>query len=355
MIVDELPAASRLSSAIELRLLRYFVAVALERNVTRAAQGLGISQQALSVAIRKLEDELQTRLLSRSSLGVELTEAGAALLEDAPRAIRLIEEACDRAIAAGHGSRGPVRVGYAWTEGEPTVSRLRRETQNDAPAMQWIARSLPRAMLLRELKSGSIDVAIIIEPDPDDSISTVLLRHEPLVVVLGRRHPLANTPKPVPADAFSRSRLALAPREDAPALHDALLDHCADRDIFPDTVELRFSGCEAEAAAVLYDSDWAMLAPASGSAFLRSWGLSVRPLHEPLYLSVHAVWSTAASAELRPFLRATRAAARQLGWLQSVAQRHEGPLVSVPPIDPGIARLVQVARVDSRPGPGRSR
>jgi DNA-binding transcriptional LysR family regulator len=340
--VYELPAASRFSTAIELRLLRYFVAVALERNMTRAAQRLGISQQALSVAIRKLEDELQTRLLSRSTSGVELTDAGAALLEDAPRGIRLIEEACDRAMAVGHGSRAPVRLGYGWTEGESTVSRLRCEMQNDAQALQWVARSLPRQAILRELTSGSIDAAILTEPDLDDSLSAVLLRREPLVVALGRRHPLAGSREPVAADAFSSSPLALVPRQDAPALHDALLARCADRDVAPQTVELRFAGREAEAAAALYDSAWAMLAPASGSAFLRSWGLTVRPLNDPLYLSVHVVWSTAASAELLPFVRATRAAARQLGWLSPVAPQTGITLLSVPAADAERAELVQL-------------
>jgi DNA-binding transcriptional LysR family regulator len=305
---------SELPVPIDLRLLRYFVAVASERNVTRAADRLRISQQALSAAMRRLEEELQAQLLVRSSSGVSLTAAGAALIEEAPRALALVQEVCQRATMTGRGERPALKVAYGWTEGEATVARLWRETRRASEPIEWTPHSLPRSAIRGELLSGAIDAAIMTEPDLVDSLRSVPIRSEPLLAVLGRAHTDAAGRGGLSLDALAGSTLAIVPRGESPTLHRAILGHFRADGAEPATVPLTFSGREAEAAADLYESDWVMLAPASVAAFLRSWGLAPRPLLVPRFVSIHLVWSPAAT-DVRGLVRAARAISRRLGWL----------------------------------------
>src|SRR5918994_897889 len=96
---------------VELRHLRYFVAVAEELHFTRAARRLHIAQQPLSAAIARLERQLDVKLLARTTRRVELTAAGVALLEPARAALRAVDEALAAAQAAGRGEAGELGVG----------------------------------------------------------------------------------------------------------------------------------------------------------------------------------------------------------------------------------------------------
>src|SRR3954465_14304025 len=97
---------------MELRHLRYFVAVAAERHFTRAAKKLGIAQPPLSQQIRQLEDELGTRLFTRSARGVTLTAAGAAFLTHAEAAVREVERGASDARRVSRGELGTIRLGF---------------------------------------------------------------------------------------------------------------------------------------------------------------------------------------------------------------------------------------------------
>src|SRR5437870_12766573 len=100
-------------SAVELRHLRYFVAVAEMENVSRAALKLHVSQPALSRQIRDLEDELGFSLLERTAKSVRLTDAGRAFLDEARAVIQLSQQAVRNARAVATGEHGQLRVGYA--------------------------------------------------------------------------------------------------------------------------------------------------------------------------------------------------------------------------------------------------
>src|ERR1700748_3072488 len=98
---------------MELRHLRYFVAVAEEENVTRAAARLHVSQPALSRQIHDLEDEMKLPLLERSAKSVRLTEAGRVFLQEARAVLQRADEAVKKARSVAGGMQGEIRVGYA--------------------------------------------------------------------------------------------------------------------------------------------------------------------------------------------------------------------------------------------------
>lgn len=98
---------------MEFRYLRYFVAVASARHFTRAAEKLGISQPPLSQQIKKLEHEIGTPLFKRLTRGVEMTEAGKVLYEDARQILKLTDAAVDRARSIARGEEGSFNVGFS--------------------------------------------------------------------------------------------------------------------------------------------------------------------------------------------------------------------------------------------------
>src|SRR5688500_19374106 len=97
---------------MELRHLRYFLAIVAERHFTRAAKKLGIAQPPLSQQIRQLEDEVGTRLFTRTARGVTLTAAGEAFLPHAEAALREVERARTAARRVSHGDLGTIRIGF---------------------------------------------------------------------------------------------------------------------------------------------------------------------------------------------------------------------------------------------------
>lgn len=146
---------------MELRHLRYFVAVAEEQNVTRAAERLHVSQPPLSRQIRDLEDELGVALFVRSAKSVRLTEAGKVFLEEARAALKRVDEAVQMAKAVAGGQRGELHVGYAPSlavEILPTTLRLFQEAH---PGARVQLHDLATQEMLRGLRDGQLHVAFL--------------------------------------------------------------------------------------------------------------------------------------------------------------------------------------------------
>jgi DNA-binding transcriptional LysR family regulator len=208
----------------ELRHLRYFVAVAEELNFSRAAKRLHMAQPPLSVAIRKLEQEIGATLFNRSSHGVTLTEAGSALLPGARRALAEASAAVAAAQRASAGELGSLRVGYNWSAGFETLPALGKAFAHHHPDVELLTEEMRPNRMLGALRSGTIDVAIALHPEIGDGLSYELVRREPVVAVLSSGHPLARE-EAIGLDALADEFL-LFPRELAPRLHDFYVDLC---------------------------------------------------------------------------------------------------------------------------------
>jgi DNA-binding transcriptional LysR family regulator len=210
---------------LEPRLLRYFVAVAEELHFGRAAARLYISQPSLSNQIRTLERTLGTDLFDRDSRHVALTTAGRALLEEAPLALAALERAAERTLLAGAGIAATVRLGYAPPAGFETLAAIVAAVENDSPNVTVIASELFSAGIPGRVLAGELDVGLALHPEPMRGVRSELLRKEPLVALVSKRHRLAGA-DPIPLARLENETLLLFPRELAPAYYDRIMAAC---------------------------------------------------------------------------------------------------------------------------------
>jgi len=212
---------------MELRHLRYFVAVAEELHFTRAAERLGIKQPPLSLQIRQLETELGTRLFRRLTRGIEITESGAQLLDDARRILDQVERAKAGLQSRARGETGRLHVGFAGaTYFQPRVPAIVRAYRERYPGVLLSPHQSNTPLLVAGLRGGEIDVAFIRPPISDgEGLAMLLLVEEPMLVVLPAAHPLASRGA-VPVAALAQETVILFPRAIGPGLYDAIIGAC---------------------------------------------------------------------------------------------------------------------------------
>jgi DNA-binding transcriptional LysR family regulator len=209
---------------MELRHLRYFVAVAEELNFTRAAKRLGINQPGLSFQIRQLEKEMGTALFYRRTRGVELTTAGKLLLEEAYVILKQVEAA---KISVGRRARaeiGQINIGSsAGTYFHPLIPAIIREYGMHFPDVILHPQAHSTSLMVARLRAGLIDIAFIRLPINDsEGLAVELLVDEPTVMVLPTGHKLSGSAS-VPLAAFAEETFVLFPRELNPANYDVII------------------------------------------------------------------------------------------------------------------------------------
>ncbi|MBV0882235.1 LysR family transcriptional regulator [Noviherbaspirillum sp. L7-7A] len=212
---------------MELRHLRYFLAVAQEGNVTRAAEKLGIGQPPLSQQILALERELGVPLFRRTGHGVTLTEAGTALLADTKRLLDDAQHAMQNAQRAGRGETGHLSLGFTASSAfNPTVPALIRDFRNAYPGVGLTLIEGNTTQLLVHLEEGRLDLAFL-RPGTHSFTGIALYQivNEPMKVVLPATHPLARHRKLVLSQLAEES-FVLMPREASPTLHSEILSAC---------------------------------------------------------------------------------------------------------------------------------
>ncbi len=176
---------------LELRHLRYFVAVAEERNISRAAERLHMAQSPLSAAIRQLEQEIGAELLARSSRGVTLTPAGDVLLRRSRRVLEEIDGAVAATRRAATGQLGTMRIGFSWSARFATLPTLAQRFAAGHPEVTIVTQEMWNADMPRALRSATIDLAMSMCPERDGQLAYELLRRERVVALLPKDHALA--------------------------------------------------------------------------------------------------------------------------------------------------------------------
>jgi DNA-binding transcriptional LysR family regulator len=215
---------------IELRHLRYFIAVAEEGHVTRASERLGIAQPPLSQQIRALEGEVGTPLFTRHPRGVALTDAGERFLEGARATMAKLEETLDATRRTARGEQGRLAVGFTSSVAfhaivPATISRYRRLYPQVALALEQSV----TADLMGALSAGRLDIAFArLPPEIPPHMKLELLQDEEMLVALPPSHPLAAGGPDIPIEL---SRLAeetfiLYRRPSGPGLYDTIIAAC---------------------------------------------------------------------------------------------------------------------------------
>jgi DNA-binding transcriptional LysR family regulator len=174
--------------AMDLRHLRYFVAVAEEGHITAAAERLGIQQPPLSRLIKTVEIELGVQLFRRKARGVELTEAGQVFRDRAVRILSDLEQAVEIAKSTARGERGRLRIGLTPTGPfHPFVPRVIRAFRFAYPQVSLTLEEQLSSELIDQLLDGRLDVAFVWTP-PTEGLAIVPLINDELVVALPDNH-----------------------------------------------------------------------------------------------------------------------------------------------------------------------
>jgi DNA-binding transcriptional LysR family regulator len=206
---------------MELRHLRYFVAVAETENVTRAATKLHVSQPALSRQIHDLEDEIGFPLLERSAKSVRLTEAGRTFLIEARAVLQRAEEAVAAARAKAGGMSGEIQVGYAPSLTVQILPQALRIFQAEFPGVRVMLHDLSTEEMLTQLHGGKLQLALMVQPTKKTlrGLRFEELARYPLQVAVAPTHPLAKS-RSISLEKVAGERLIGYTQKDYPEYHD---------------------------------------------------------------------------------------------------------------------------------------
>jgi DNA-binding transcriptional LysR family regulator len=209
---------------MELRHLRYFVAVAEALNFTKASARLRVAQPALSRQMTDLEDELGVDLMKRSPRGVTLTAEGKLFLDEARELLKRVDESVEKVRALARGEYGELHVGYAPS---PTVEILPPALaafQKAVPRVKVLLHDLSSDELITGMQNGTLEFAIMVPPAGDQTtgIQFEVLRTYPLCVVMTAMHPFARM-KSIPLEKLAAEPLVALRRKDYPE-SDRFLD-----------------------------------------------------------------------------------------------------------------------------------
>jgi DNA-binding transcriptional LysR family regulator len=221
---------------MELRHLRYFVAVAEELHFSRAAERLHVAQPAVSEQVRKLEDELGVRLLNRTKREVSLTDAGAALLAESRRVLQQVDVARLATHEAHDRTTSRLRIGYTPASLPTSVTKA---VQRLAASMKGIEPTMEPGFgleLIAAVRAERLDAAIVSLPAPTGGLRTTQLGSERAVVALpvGHRHAMQRA---IRLDQMAPERVVVLPREASRPFYDAVLAACQSAALSPSLVE----------------------------------------------------------------------------------------------------------------------
>lgn len=212
---------------MELRHIRYFLAIAEERHFTRAAAKIGIGQPPLSQQIKDLEAEIGARLFRRVAHGAELTVAGEAFLEGVKEMPALAERAAKAARRASRGETGSIRVGFTPSSAfNVVVAATIRAFRRAYADVDLTLEEANTTRLVAGLQDGSFD-AVFLRPSVigSEAFQLHLLSEEPMLVMLPASHPAA-AQKEVDLAALSKDTFLMVPRSFGATFHDSIIGAC---------------------------------------------------------------------------------------------------------------------------------
>ena len=290
---------------MELRHLRYFVAVAEELNIRRAAERLHVSQPPLSRQIHDLEAEVGTALFSRSKQGVQLTEAGQLFLKEARQILSQSQRAVELAKAASRGEAGHLELAYTAAFFDPIFTRAIRLFRKRFPTVELRIRELLTYQQIQELMGKHLDLGYVglRFSELEMELEFECVRKGALWVALPPGHRLARQRR-VPLRALAKEAF-IAPPRTAPAYRDALVQFCRSAGFTPDVVQ---EGNNAQCMLELVSAGVGVALVPDTFQRLLAIEVEFRPLApNPPQLEFHIAWHRDnQSPSLQAFLKILR-------------------------------------------------
>jgi DNA-binding transcriptional LysR family regulator len=295
---------------MELRHLRYFVAVAEELHFRRAAERLHVAQPAVSEQVRKLEEELGVRLFDRTQRSVSLTDSGNAMLEEARRVLHQADVAQAAARNARDQATTRLRIGYVPDSLPRAVSRAMQQLVTSSPRVQISLETGPTLRLIADVRAQRLDAAVVGLPAPANGLRATAMGHQSAVAALPVTHPLA-VHTAISLERLAPERLVTLPRETNPAFHNAVVSICRDAGLSPTLTEVGEPNVEHALLAVASGAGIALLPESAAERYVAP-GVRFVPLEgvEPAFESVVLTDRDANSLATAGFLRALDRARR---------------------------------------------
>ncbi|MBI4783737.1 MAG: LysR family transcriptional regulator [Oscillatoriophycideae cyanobacterium NC_groundwater_1537_Pr4_S-0.65um_50_18] len=221
---------------MELRHLRYFVAVAEELNFSRAAARLHIAQPPLSQQIRSLEAELGVQLFERNKHRVSLTEVGELFLAEARQTLIQAERAIQTAQRASQGELGRLVIGFASSIAYSIFPDILRAFRERFPEVELILHELNTSLQTEGVHNGTIDLGFVHLPIAEERFNLLTILEEPLVIALPKTHPLAVRSQ-LSLASLAGDRFILFPRYVASGFYDQVLSACQQAGFTPNVIQ----------------------------------------------------------------------------------------------------------------------
>jgi len=226
--------------------LRYIVAVARERHFGRAADASHVSQPTLSVAIKKLEDELGVTIFERGGNEVSVTPIGEQIVAQATLVLEQTGAIRELARQGKDPLSGPIRLGIIYTIGPYLLPDFVRVMIRDTPAMPLVLQENYTVKLIEMIKLGELDAAILALPLPESGLLAQPLYDEPFVVAVPRHHPFAKRRSISAAELKDQTMLLLGAGH---CFRDQVLEVCPELSRFsphPAGIQKTFEGSSLE-------------------------------------------------------------------------------------------------------------
>jgi DNA-binding transcriptional LysR family regulator len=222
---------------MELRRLRYFIAVAEELSFSRAARKLHMAQPPLSNQIKQLEEELGVLLFERTSRGVRITQAGELLLEEARRIFVQMDQISRIVQRVGHGEVGRLTLGFVPSSSNEVLPPILRAFTDRFPGVELFLREMRPDLIVQRLHDKQIDAGFLYLPLEDASLNVEKVSREPLVLALPETHPLSSEPQ-VELQAVAEEPFILPARYQLmPGLYGQVTEACRQAGFVPNAVQ----------------------------------------------------------------------------------------------------------------------
>ncbi|PLS15262.1 LysR family transcriptional regulator [Bacillus sp. M6-12] len=258
---------------MELRYLRYFIAVAEELHFGRAAKRLHMAQPPLSIQIKNLEKELGVPLFKRNNRNVELTIAGTLFLEESRKLLSQLDHAQNIARWAHRGETGSLVMAFVGSANYDIIP-LMKGYRKRFPKVDITLLQMHTPVQIEQLSKGKIDIGIMRPPTTNDILNFETIRREPWVAALPEGHPLLELGDPLPLSSLKDKPIILYPRNIVgPKFYDAIMKLCYDAGFSPNIV---YEAPEMQTAIALAASEIGIALVPYSTQFLYNKGVVYR-------------------------------------------------------------------------------